>query len=43
MSETDDFEWDDTKEAINLNKHGISLRLAAELFGSAAWTEVAAK
>ena len=43
MGETDDFEWDDTKEAINLNKHGMSLRLAAELFNSAAWIEVAAK
>jgi uncharacterized DUF497 family protein len=43
MGETDDFEWDDTKEQQNLNKHGMSLRLAAELFNSDFWIELAAK
>jgi uncharacterized protein len=43
MGETDDFEWDDTKEHRNLVKHGMSLRLAAELFNSDLWIEWAAK
>jgi uncharacterized DUF497 family protein len=42
MGETDDFEWDDTKEARNLSKHGMSLRLAAELFASDFRVEFAA-
>jgi uncharacterized DUF497 family protein len=41
MGETDDFEWDDTKEQRNLSKHGMSLRLAAELFNSDFWIELA--
>lgn len=32
MGETDDFEWDDEKDAANLRKHGVPLRLAVLLF-----------
>lgn len=32
MGETDDFEWDDPKDAINRGKHGLPLLLAALLF-----------
>ena len=42
MGETDDFEWDDTKEARNIQKHGMSLRVAAELFASDFWLEFVA-
>jgi hypothetical protein len=43
MGETDDFEWDDTKETLNNAKHGLSLKLAAELFISDLWIEFEAK
>jgi uncharacterized DUF497 family protein len=43
MGETDDFEWDDTKEFSNIAKHGLSLKLAAELFISDVWVEFEAK
>jgi uncharacterized DUF497 family protein len=43
MGETDDFEWDDTKDSSNIAKHGMSLKLAAELFISEFWLEFAAK
>jgi uncharacterized protein len=43
MGETDDFEWDDTKESSNIAKHGLSLKLAAELFISDVWIEFDAK
>ena len=26
------FEWDDSKETVNIKKHGISFRLAAKIF-----------
>ena len=32
MGETDDFEWDDGKDAANRAKHGVELILAAALF-----------
>lgn len=32
MGETEDFEWDDAKEAANLHKHGLSLLAGALLF-----------
>lgn len=32
MGETDDFEWDDTKDTSNRGKHGVELILAAALF-----------
>lgn len=32
MGETDDFEWDDEKDAINRAKHGLPLLIAALLF-----------
>ncbi|QIB34205.1 BrnT family toxin [Ancylobacter pratisalsi] len=32
MGETDDFEWDDDKDAANRAKHGLPLPLAARLF-----------
>ena len=32
MGETDDFEWDDTKDALNHAKHGIPLVAAARIF-----------
>jgi uncharacterized DUF497 family protein len=43
MGETDDFEWDDAKESSNIAKHGVSLKLAAELFISDGWIEFEAK
>jgi uncharacterized DUF497 family protein len=43
MGEYDDFEWDDTKGALNTAKHGLSLKLAAELFISDLWIEFEAK
>ena len=32
MGETDDFEWDDNKDAANRAKHGLPLPLSALLF-----------
>ncbi|WP_428028828.1 BrnT family toxin [Ancylobacter sp.] len=32
MGETDDFEWDDEKDAANRAKHGLPLPLAVRLF-----------
>jgi uncharacterized DUF497 family protein len=32
MGETEDFEWDDTKDAFNIAKHGLPLRFAVLLF-----------
>ena len=43
MTEADDFEWDPDKEASNLAKHGLSLRLAAEMFASECWVETEAR
>jgi uncharacterized DUF497 family protein len=43
MTEADDFEWDPGKEASNRAKHGLSLRLAAELFASDQWIETEAR
>lgn len=43
MGEDDDFEWDETKETLNAAKHGLSLKLAAELFISDLWIEFEAK
>jgi uncharacterized DUF497 family protein len=43
MIEIDDFEWDPRKETNNLAKHGLSLRLAAELFASGQWVEMEAR
>src|SRR6185437_9194050 len=43
MDEADDFEWDKTKETSNVAKHGLSLKLAAELFISDLWIEFEGK
>lgn len=32
MGETDDFEWDDAKDAINRTKHRLPLIVAARIF-----------
>lgn len=32
MGETDEFEWDDDKEASNVSKHGLSLLVAIAVF-----------
>jgi len=32
MGETDEFEWDDGKDAANLQKHGVELIVAAAMF-----------
>lgn len=32
MGETDEFEWDDAKDATNQSKHGVELIVAAAMF-----------
>ncbi|MBC7767680.1 MAG: BrnT family toxin [Phycisphaerales bacterium] len=32
MGETDEFEWDDGKDAVNQQKHGVELIVAAAMF-----------
>jgi uncharacterized protein len=40
MGEDDDFEWDDSKELINVLKHGLSLTIAARLFADQRFVEM---
>lgn len=32
LGETDEFEWDDSKDAANQRKHGVELIVAAAMF-----------
>jgi uncharacterized protein len=43
MGETEDFEWDDDKDAANLHKHGLPLRLAVPIFSDPYLLEMAAR